>query len=155
MKEIRVEFEKFDFEGFVSETLKGVEEIVDTDYAILKVHEVGKSPIEPELNEKRDYLKELKESNFLFFTFSDVNIGNIILCADGNEYELDDEDDSDLCMGDNDSLGFLIQYKNGQLIINSANHSIGSCTMPPSIDIIEDCSVFDEGMEKFIKKFIR
>ncbi|MCB2300258.1 hypothetical protein [Clostridium tagluense] len=49
----------------------------------------------------------------------------------------------------------MIQYNNGDLIINSAVNVAGACTAPPpSIDIELTCDVLNKPMEEFIQGFI-
>jgi hypothetical protein len=155
MKEIIVPFEKFNFNGFVKEMLVFASEIMNPAYSVAWVYESGDFPEYDEDKEDRDYITELKEEGkCLYFTFSNVNIGDPINCADGNEYEIDE--DSDFCIGDVDTVGYLLQYKDGDLIINSAINAGGACTAPPpSVDIVLDCDVFNEPMERFIRKFIK
>jgi len=89
----------------------------------------------------------------IYFAFSNTNIGEPINCADGKEYEIDE--DSDFWLGEADTVGYLLQYNNGDLIINSAVNAAGACTAPtPSLDIRLNCDVFDKPMEEFIQGFI-
>ena len=155
MKELRVSFEKFDFNGFVNEMYEFACEIMDPSYAVPWVNESGDIPEYDEDKDDRDLLLELKaEGKQLYFTFSNVGIEESINCADGEEYEIDE--DSNFGLGEADTVGYLLKLYDGELIINSARNSAGGCMFPPpSIHIEEDCDVFDEPMEKFIKKFIK
>lgn len=134
--------------------LKFAEEIMDPAYSVAWVRNSGDIPQYDEDKDERDYLAELKEEGkMLYFTFSNTNVGDPINCADGKEYEIDE--DSDFCLGEADTVGYLIRYDNGDLIINSAVNASGACVAPPpSIDLEADCDVFDEPMAKFIRKFI-
>jgi hypothetical protein len=154
MNEIRLSFEKFRFNEFVEKMLEFAGEVMDPAYAVPWVHGVGDIPEYDEDKEERDFLTELKEEGkHLYFNFSNSNIGEPINCADGKEYEIDE--DSNFCLGEADSVGYLLQYQEGEIIINSALNAAGACVAPPpSIDLEKDCDVFDKPMEKFIKKFI-
>ena len=129
-------------------------EIMDVCYAFPWIEKLGDIPEFDEDKEKRYYIFELKEEGkMLYFTFSNTNIGEPINCADGQEYEIDEE--SDFYIGEGDTVGYLMYYKNGDLIINSAVDAAGACTAPPpSLDIELNCDVFDKPMEKFIQGFI-
>lgn len=154
MKEIRLSFEKFMFNEFVEKMFEFACEIMESSYAVPWVYKVGDIPEYDEEKDERDYVTELKEEGKqLYFAFSNINIGDPINCADGKEYEIDEE--SRFCLGDTDTVGYLLKYHDGELIINSAVNAGGACVAPPpSIDLEKDCDVFDKPMEKFIKKFI-
>jgi len=153
MKELRVSFEKFDFNGFVHEMYEFACEIMEPSYAFPWVYKSGDMPEYDEDKDERNLFYELKdEGKQLYFAFSNVGIEESINCADGKEYEIDE--DSDFGLGEA-TVGYLLKFKDGELIINSAMDCAGGCMVPPpSINIVEDCDVFDEPMERFINMFI-
>lgn len=60
-----------------------------------------------------------------------------------------------MTIGMEDSVGFLVQVKDGTVIINSAIHAGGACTGPaPQVDLYSDCGVLEEPMEEFIRGFV-
>ena len=154
MKEIIVPIHKFDFKGFAAKSIEFAEQYIDPDYAVAWVDEPGDIPEYVNDYENKDALLELLiEGKVLFIMFSDSNIGDSIACADSNEYVIDE--DSDFCLGDTDCVGYLLQSKDSVLTINSAINASGACTAPPpSVDIENDCDVFDKPLEDYIKKYI-
>ncbi|MGV8984380.1 hypothetical protein [Clostridium sp.] len=154
MKEIQIPYKKFNITEFMEKMEVFTGEVMNVCYAFPWVEVSGDIPDFDEDKEERDYISELKdEGKLLYFTFSNTNIGEPINCADGEEYEIDE--DSNFCLGDADTVGYLLQYKNGDLIINSAVNAAGACTAtPPSLDIELNCDVVDKPMEEFIQGFI-
>lgn len=157
MKQKQVAFADFDLKSFINTTLiwlkTQVSDEVDPSYAIVKISASGDSPEFGPESGRSNFQEELENGQLLFFPFSSSNIGEPVECIDGKSREIDYE--SDFGMGDSDCVGFLIGLKKGILYINSAIHAGGCCPGPgPSVDII-DCDIFDNGMEKFINKFIR
>lgn len=82
---------------------------------------------------------------------------NSIIEDDGYETILVEEnEDSDICIGDVDCLGYLVQKKDGLFLINTAINFGGGCPVPPpSIDLLEDCCFFEQPMREFIDRFIK
>ncbi|MGV8984381.1 hypothetical protein [Clostridium sp.] len=154
MNKISIRFDKFNFKVFVDDMVTFAAKIMDYDYLVAWVDREGGYPQYNDENQERDYLTELKkEGKMLYFYFSDVNTEDPIKCADGCEYEIDRH--SRFGLGHSDTVGYLLNYKEGELSINSAINFGESGPGPfPSINIREDCDVFDEPMERFILKFI-
>jgi len=90
-------------------------------------------------------------------------------CADGtvvkhaaDEWENEDESDEEeeeqnsFFLSMSDTGGFLVQIKDGHIIINSAVHFRGMCPGPmPSVDLAPDCGFLDEVMTKFVEGFMK
>ena len=159
MKYTNSEVDDFDFSGFIDTILKFNKTIISQDFdptfAIVEVPEIGGVPIYGSENDGRDIYSELvNEGKRLFFPFSATNVGEPIPCADGNSYELDEEN-GELCMGVADSIGYLVEIENGKIVIHSAIHCGGACVAPPpSVDLLEDCEVFEEPMMEFLERFV-
>lgn len=103
-----------------------------------------------------DFFKVLSDGQRLYFPFSFTNIGEPIECADGNVVELDDKGNSEIGLGDSDTVGFLLKLEEDSFMIETAAHS-GGCCAPPHGDYVEagNCGEFDKPMEGFIGAFIR
>lgn len=154
MKEIIVSIDKFNFNKFVERSIEFAEEIVSPGYAIACIENPGDMP-EYEINyeNKDELIRLINNGKSLFFMFSSNNIGEPINCANGEEYDIEN---SDICLGEADCVGFLIQKKEEVFVINSAINAGGGCPAPaPSVDIEIDCDIFDKPMEEFIKKFVK
>ncbi|HQM51480.1 MAG TPA: hypothetical protein PLJ71_22610 [Candidatus Hydrogenedentes bacterium] len=157
MKQRQVAFDDFDMEGFTKAVLdfvgREMSQDVHPSYAIVKVAAPGGVPEFGPEEGRSHFLEELQSGHLLFFPFSSGNVGEPVLCADGQSREL--EDDSDFVLGDVDCVGFLLQLRERDLYIDSAVHAGGACPGPvPSVDV-ENCGVFDAGMEAFLNRFIR
>ncbi|HEY8889651.1 MAG TPA: hypothetical protein VIM70_05315 [Clostridium sp.] len=154
MKEISAPFAKFKFEIFVNKMVTFAEKTMDSDYAVAWIDKAGGFPGYDVDKKERDYQMELKEEGkMLYFYFSDVDSGDPINCANGKKYTLDKY--SNFSLSVSTTIGYLLKYKDGEIIINSAMNSGEPSLGPlPSIDLYDDCDVFDEPMGKYIKKFI-
>jgi len=154
METITIPFKQFRFNDFMRRMLEFSKEITDIAYAVPWVMDPGDIPEYDEDNIGRNYLTELKEEKkYLYLAFSSTNIGEPIHCADKKEYEIDDN--FNFCLGEADTVGYLLKFENGDLIINSAINAAGACTAPPpSIDIEKKCYIFDNPIQKFISEFI-
>lgn len=107
---------------------------------------------------------EESESNFVFAVFSTTNIGEPILCVDGNYYgyaaDEDDEDcEEEIYIDEGDCFGFLIQINEDKYVIDSVIYSLGGSYCPDeeseeNIRIKEDCGIFEQPMQAYINKFI-
>jgi hypothetical protein len=117
------------------------------------------------LEDTTEVLKE-NENNYVFVNFSASNTGDPIDCIDGNSYgngyfdedEDDEEKTGEGMLDDSSSFGYVIQYKDGLYVINSGIFSVSSimCHIPPtsSVELVEECLVFDEPLENYLDKFI-
>ena len=156
MKQRKIAISDFDFEVFTKAMLnflkKEVSQDVHPSYAIVKIDAPGGMPEFGPEDGRSNFLEELEVGHLLFFPFSSSNVGEPVQCADDQSREIDD--DSDFIIGEVDCVGFLIQLKDNVLYIDSAIHAGGACPGPsPSVDI-ENCDVFEAGMETFIDRFI-
>lgn len=173
MKEIKVDFKKFDYGKFEQDMLNFAEEIVDPHYAVAWIEDIGDAANYDSQDEsERNYLDELqKDGKLLYFSFSDTNVGEPISCANGeryllnaDEFDQNEEDDdeyksvhisySDFGIGEGDTIGYLLKLNNGILTINSAYNFGGACTAPPPSITIEGCDIFDKPMEEYIRRYI-
>lgn len=110
-----------------------------------------------------EFLKE-SESNFVFAVFSTTNIGEPILCVDGNYYGYsNDEEDEDykeeIYIDEGECFGFLIQINDNKYVIDTAIYSLGGCyctgeEVEENIRIKEDCGIFEQPMQEYIRRFI-
>jgi|GEM_PF-514550 len=163
MKEIQISLEEFDLEALLETTVQFLKEQVspevDPTYGIVWVQSNDDVPVfGPESGwDVPSGLK--KEGKIVFFPFARADADGTFTCADGNTYGAapdDEESDDYMLIGMEDSIGFLVQVKDGTVIINSAIHAGGACPgPPPSIDLSPDCGVLEKPMEKFIKDLVR
>jgi len=172
MKEFKVPARQFDLDGCYKTTLDFINNPFspefDSTFFILPVVEPNSQPYGvPE--EGWDPAAALHEGKYLaLFPFAladDVSTS----CADRTvvkhpEEEWDEEeDDSEWEEEENtfslrmeDTGGFLVQIKDGHIIINSAVHYSGGCGGPmPSVDLEPDCRFLNEPMTRFIESFVR
>lgn len=95
----------------------------------------------------------------IFFPFAYADADGMLTCADGNTYRrtsTDEDTEDGMLIGLEDSIGYLVQIKDANVIVNSAIHAGGGCTGPaPSLDLRPDCGALDKPMEKFIRGFIK
>ena len=158
MKQLTVPISEFDLSTFIKDILKFnktvVSKEVDPSYAIVVVSEIGGIPnYGPESGGRDIYSELVDEGKRLFLPFSSSNIGEPMPCADGNSYEIDE--DSDFCMGDIDCVGYLVEKEGDNLLIQSAINAGGGCPVPPpSVELLEDCDVFEDGMREFLERYI-
>ena len=156
MKKITINKNDFCFDEFAESIVdflarQGCE---DPSSSVARVSAPGGMPKCGPGEGRPDFLRELEEGGLLFFPFSGANMGEPIPCADGVDRLLDEG--SGLFFGDIDCVGFLVELKGDDFVINSAVDAGGCCPgPPPSVDITTDCGVFDAPMEAFLQSFIR
>jgi len=155
MKELLLSTNQFQFEQFASDILKflarrGYEDI-DPSSAIARTKSLDDIPEFGSESGRDNFLEELNQGYYLFFPFSDSDVGEPIRCADGEEYEIDEE--SDFSLGEVACVGFLLKIEGDRIRINSAVHDCGGCPLPPSVEI-RHCDVFDSPMNDFIHRYI-
>jgi hypothetical protein len=153
MKEIKIPFEKFKFDEFM-EAMHQFSYEAEFYYEVPWIYKSGD---EPNYDEKieRDYLHELKEEGkLLYFDFTTSNYDGIVECADGYEYEEGEDNFHNFGIGVEDTVGYLLGYKEGTLVINSAVNC-GAAVGAASIRISSNCGFFDEPMEEFVRGFIQ
>ena len=122
----------------------------------------------------------MNEHQYLYVNFSEPRLDREINCIDGGEYYLIDEDDyeeekeedgylpedvkpvKDMFLNETNSLGYLVKYENGNLIIQSAiyylhgKHFVGPCGMGSTteIEIKENVEIFEQPMLEYIKQYV-
>jgi hypothetical protein len=109
------------------------------------------------------FLKESKD-NFVFAIFSTTNIGEPILCVDGNCYgyaieEHDEDYEEEIFIYEGDFYGYLIQLNEDKYLIDSVIYfSGGQCCsgemLEESLRVKEDCGIFEQPIQAYINKFI-
>jgi hypothetical protein len=158
MQEVRVPINKFDAKGFTNDIIRflKVEVLSDGADPISEICVVTDKGLTPDWGEKvpgRDIIRELvEEGKTLFFPFSNVGCSDPIVCANGKEYDLDDEEYD---LGESDLVGYLLKVTNGIVSIRQAIHLGGGCPVPPpSVEVIETAGPFEQGMSIYIKKYI-
>ena len=155
MKQKKITMDKFDLAGFTKVIVDFLDgEGTNPSYSIMTVAAPGCVPEYGPDEGMPNFLQELEAGHLLFFPFSMSNVGDPVPCADGQSRQIDDDDNSDFCIGDIDCVGFLLQLKKGIFYIDSAVNAGGGCTWSPSVDI-QNCDVFDSGMEAFIDRFLQ
>ena len=161
MEQLSIPINDFNLTGFIDEILNFNKAVIsdefDASYIIAEVPKIGGVPKYRAGSKDYNFKSKLvDEGKRLFFPFSATNVGEEIPCADGETYEIDDEDESDLCFGEADCIGYLVEIKDGKVIINTAVNYGGACVAPPSsVELQKDCDVFEEPMRKFLGKFIK
>ena len=161
MEQLNVPLKEFNLTRFINKIIDFNKTVIsnefDASYIIAEVPKVGGVP--KYKTGSKDYnfkSKLIEEGKRLFFPFSATNVGEEIPCADGKTYEIDDEGESDLCFGEADCIGYLVEIKDGKVIINTAVNYGGACVAPPaSVEIQKECDIFEEPMRKFLGRFIR
>ena len=160
MEQMSVPINDFNLTEFIDEILNFNKTVIsrefDLSYVIAEVPKIGGVP--KYITGSKDYnfkSKLTEEGKRLFFPFSATNVGEEIPCADGETYEIDYEE-SDLCFGEVDCIGYLVEIRHEKIVIGSAISYGGSCIAPPpSVELQKECDVFEEPMRMFLWKFIR
>lgn len=170
MQEIRVPFKQFNLEQFAKDMVKSVDKDSNQNHVIAYIEEFGGTIRYSDKDKDRNFLEELKdEKKILYFIFTDENCGELTECFNGtqqcNEEHTEENEDSDEENEDDDDeeenedeqwcSGYLLQYIDGEIIINSACElESGMCFLAPSVDIGWHIESFDKPMELFIRKYI-
>ena len=166
MIEMKIPVQKFDVKGFAADILRFLKEEgiggETPETVIAEVMEDGSTPYWGDSIPNRDILHELlEEGKALFFTFSNTNVGEPIMCADGKSIQLDEEDDEDaeesqFYIGESEVVGFVLQVLEGDLTIQTVVHGPGAeCSQAPSVEEIEDAGPFEQGMTEYLNRFMR
>ena len=163
MKEMRIPLERIDIDALFNKTIdfsrEQVSSRVDPTYVMVWIESPGDVPVfGPE--SAWDALSGLKkEGKTVFFPFAYADKNGTLTSANENSYEpTSDDEDSEwgMLIGMDNRVGFLVQVKDGEVIINSAIHASGACPSPaPRVDLYPDCGVLEEPMEKFVRGFIK
>jgi len=158
MGELKTELSSFDLTGFIDKifdfmrrneiSLSGIVYFSeDGDLVELDVEEINQDSI----------LNYLSEGKIVFMPFSDINVGDPIPCADGNQYLISDSSDLDeevaIPVEQVESVGYLLQVEAETLKISPAVLKGGDYY---EIDFTEDeesLRNFREPMRNFINGF--
>jgi hypothetical protein len=172
MRQLKIEEQKFDIDGFINGTFsylkKQMNEDVDLSTIIFRVNNIGGVPEFAE-EENRDIKKDLDQGLMLLFPFamSDCD-GGAYYAEDGfisyqneeNNPDVEiDEDEVEIpegLLGELDTLGFLVRKESGYYLVDSAIVYPGASAGPlPSVELLEDVEEFEKLMEDFINRFIK
>jgi hypothetical protein len=162
--------EWFDVEGFITETMRYLDERVNyPTLAITWVEAPGSCPND-ETDENWDFRsKLLREGVYLFFPFAITDMEGSFDCADGQSYrhasfgieEVDEgeeeseyEDEIDESPFGDDVIGYLIKVEDETITLNSSICAICGCCPPPTVDLLPDGDFLEEPLVGFIKRFI-
>ena len=168
--------EEFDSAGFVKSTIAFLQKLVaegtDPLSGIPIMEEDGTVPGWAEHIPGRDILRELThEGKTLFFPFSDSYVGEPILCADGKYYKFTeadeseeasetstgedmDDDEFEFCMGETDSVGFVLHVdEERKLHIRKGILFGGDCMCSAMVEMEEFPEMFANGMDAYAQRF--
>jgi hypothetical protein len=102
------------------------------------------------LYEKRDLEEELVNRGWmLFFQLHEPLGADSALCIDGQRRDVEEFD-----IGVADGYGFLVEVHDGQVSLHPALYD-GSSGPFPTVALQGQCSVLDECMTDFAKRFVR
>lgn len=153
MDQKEISIGSFDLDGFTEVVLGFIRERTSKDahpsFAILRLDASGCFDGWGPKEGRSNFLEELEAGHTLFFPFTLFGEEDPVRCADGQSLELGEES----IVGDMACVGFLFQLKEGILYVDSALLATVVCHTPPSANI-QNCDVFDAGMESLIDKFI-
>jgi len=159
MKEIRIALSRFDLPRFIGKILDFMRQnnlsptvVVcfseDGDLAELEVDEINRDSI----------LGQLFQGNIFFLPFSDINVGEPVPCADGNQYSLSNSSDLDeevaVSVDEVESVGFLVQVEQEMAVICPAVFQEGEYFEIESAEMEEDLKEFNEPMNQFVQQFV-
>lgn len=162
MKEIRMPVEWFNLQGLLEQTVQFLKEQVspgvDPTFGIVWVQNPGEVPIfGPE--EGWDVLAAIQEGKHVFFPFAHYYDDGILTCADGENYDLEIDKESDehqFYIGMEDAAGYIIRVQDGYVTVNPAIDAGGACTAPPpSVELCDDLGPLEVPMTKYIAQFIK
>jgi len=168
MKDMRIEKNSFDFEGFVNNIYKFINDIYGIDPAILIQNVDNPCMTNKEASKKlqkrnaKDLLGILENGKQLYFPFTQAKVttdSDKIKSVDGTEYMI--LNNLDNLLYDYDTTGFIVSLQNSEFMFKSAIHRViikKNGTSPieeiKEIDNI-DYEQFYKPMESFLKKFVR
>jgi hypothetical protein len=97
-------------------------------------------------HENRILEAELVENGKLvFLPFHEPMVGDQVKCLDGSVY-VENEDVPKLDIGEADAYGYLMELRQGDITIRGALYD-GSSGPVPTLEVQEECGVFDERMD--------
>lgn len=164
----------FDWDGFLEETLKNLENMVAAKFMVVK--QVDKH-VEYFENGWRDLdlLEDLRGENVrLFVQFAVDNLDNAVVLADGttklyvdpNVVSPEDEDAFEKALdearqhmycSETESVGFVFEREGDELTISTGWYVGESANGPPSIDVLvnhEELDFYGYAMERYIDQFM-
>jgi hypothetical protein len=143
---------QFDLEGFIDAYRRfyrawaGAD--VDPDFSVPVMQRHGETPMV--LFEERDLLGEILDREWLlFFAMHEPLAGETALCIDGVRRKSADFD-----IGVSDNYGFLVEVEDYLISLHPALYDGTSGTVP-TLDLQGRCSVLDDCMEDFARRFVR
>ena len=120
---------------------------LDADASVTVVKRFGDVPMP--LYEERDLVDELTERGWLlFFQLHEPLADESALCIDGKREPCDDFD-----IGVADGYGVLVEVSEGNVNLHPALYD-GSTLTTPSMDLQAHCSVMDDKIIAFARRFI-
>jgi hypothetical protein len=170
MRKILIASETFDLDGFISETLRFLDDKVDQPtLAITWVEAPGRYPND-ETDENWDFrAKLMNEPVYLFFPFALPDMEGSFDCADGRSYRVraedvwgkDEEceeegyDDSDEEFVLEDIIGYLIRLDKGTFEVNLAICPLRGGYPPPTVDLLDENHFLEKQQADFLNRFIK
>lgn len=184
MKELKLELSRFKLKDFIDVSMKRGKDFLNVPaFLVTNISEFDFDDCYDKYEKASlDFIyNDLLSGKYLFVTFSDcgANYPNVG-CIDGEEYQTISEDEVDdfledderedfiftnnLNLGETSNLGFLLQLKDGQLSIQSAQFymdatgglgpsSVAHLVRYSAIEIREDMEVFENPMKNHLNKF--
>ena len=150
--------DQVDLEAFLDayKTAVGLwdEYLANDPYAICSIMENFDDTPMPAANidetDRKDLASRLADDDWLvFFPMHQAAADEHVRCIDGSEAATDDLD-----IGVADAYGFLVEVRDGQVHFHPAFYD-GSSNMRPKIDLQAHCSVLDDKMETFVRRFVQ
>lgn len=158
MREFRIAQNKFDLTGFIDQIFDFMR-WDDISSRIVACFAKDGAVTEWEVNEtSRDSVLEfLFQGKIVFLPFSDINTGEPIRCADGNQYSLSDSSDLDeevaISPEQVESIGYLVQVEQEEVIICGAVLKGGEYHEIDGVEMDEDLKEFSGPMGLFMEGF--
>ncbi len=159
MREFRIAVSRFDLSRFIGKVLNFLHRnnISPTVMACFSEDGDLKGLEVDEINQ--DFIRELLFQGKIFFLpFSDINIGEPVPCADGNQYSFPDPGELDeevaVSVDEVESVGFLVQIDQDMAVIVSAVFQGGEYYEIESEEMEEDLQEFSEPMTQFVQGFV-
>jgi hypothetical protein len=152
IESLTVPLDQFDLDGFI-EAYRGfyrkwAGDDIDPDASVTVMEKFDDTPAP--FDEDRDLVEELVERGWkLFFQMHEPLADDRALCIDGKRRDADKFD-----IGVADGYGFLVEVHDGQISLHPALYD-GSSGPFPTVDLQGRCSVLDECMEKFARRFVK
>ena len=153
IESLTVPLEQFDLAGFIKAYRKFARKWLgrdfDPDWAVTVLERFDAMPLP--LHEDRELTEELVERKWkLFFPMHEPTAVYRALCIDGKRRDTDDFD-----INLEDAYGFLVEVHDGdQISLHPAFFDGTSCPFP-TIELQGRCSVLDDCMTAFARRFVK